>query len=137
VDREGVAVRVGEGERAPERAVEGGRHNRYASRGQPVVQGLRVAGVQPQRHAETRAVGCVEVYAGQRVTHGERDRRGAEHDRVGRADRGAAQAEPVLVEGGGAVQVTDLKRDEVGSGDGHDALLVYVKVLTSSYMSGY
>jgi hypothetical protein len=39
VDREGVAVRVGEGERAPERAVEGRCHDRYASRGQPVVQG--------------------------------------------------------------------------------------------------
>src|SRR5450759_1068263 len=51
VDGDDVTVRFGEGERSPERPVDGRGHNRHVSGDQLVVPRLSVVGMQPQRHA--------------------------------------------------------------------------------------
>lgn len=51
---------------------------------------------------------------------GEGDRGRREDDGVGRSGGGADEAEVVLVERLGGIEVADLERDEVGAGDGQD-----------------
>src|ERR1700733_2168553 len=109
-----VSVWVGEREGPPERPVKGLGHDRVTVRGERVVDLLGVRCVQPHRDAFSGLLDGVQIDSGQGIADGECDRLGVKDNCVRRPCGVADQTEVLLVESGGAFDVTDLKGDEVG-----------------------
>jgi glyoxylase I family protein len=128
VQRDLVAVGVGERERAAERAVDRRRDDGVSVGGEGVVDLLDPGGVQPDRGADAGLRGAGDVRTRDDVAERERDRRRLEDDGVRRAGLRADQAEVLLVERLGCGEVGRLEVDEVGAGDGHVVLLHGVSV---------
>src|SRR5258706_7049870 len=118
VDGHGVAVGVGEGERATERAVERLDHDSDAGQDQCIVQILRIVRLQPDGDAPPEMLDGVEVDG--RLPKGERDGLCGEDHRVVRAHRSTSEAEVLGVERCGSLQVANLESDEVGAEYSHD-----------------
>jgi DNA-binding MarR family transcriptional regulator len=131
VERDLVAVRVGEGERATEWAVDRSRDDRVAVGDESIVNGLDVGGVEPDRSADARLRDGCQIGAGNDVSQGERDWCRLEDDGVRRACLRADEAEVLLIERLRSVEVANLEGDEVGAGGGHgDAPCFRVSLLT-------
>jgi hypothetical protein len=91
-----------------------------------VVDGLDIGGVEPDRDTDARLGNGCEVGAGNDVAQCERDRLRLEDDGVRRSGRRADEAQVLLVERLGGVEVAHLEREEVGAGGGRGELLLIV-----------
>ena len=104
-----VSVWVGECEGPPEWPVEGLGHDRGPIVSECVMDLLGVGCMQPHRDAFPGLLDRVQIDSGQWIANGECDRLGVKDDSVRRARGVADQTEVLLVESGGAFEVTDLK----------------------------
>lgn len=104
-----VAVWVGKGEGATEWAVHRSRDNRVAFDGKSVVNGLDVGGVEPDRCTDAGLCDGGKISAGHDVPQREGDRCGLKHDGMWGTGLGADEAEVLLVERLGSVEVARLE----------------------------
>ncbi len=98
VERDLVAVRVGEGERQAEGALDRCGDDGVTAGDERVVDGLDVCGVEPDRGTDAWLNDGCEIGAGDDVAEGERDRLGLEDDGVRRPGRRTDETEVLLVE---------------------------------------
>jgi hypothetical protein len=84
-------------------------HDRVTVRGERVMDLLGVGCMQPHRDAFPGLLDGVQIDSGQWIADGERNRLGVKDNSVRRACGVADQTEVLLVESGGAFEVTDLK----------------------------
>jgi hypothetical protein len=114
VDRNRVAVRILEDERAPKGGVERVDEDRHAPTLQPVVERLSVIGVQRDRHAESARPG-VEIGTRQGITNRERNGVRPKRNYPRRRAGFALQSQLLFVEGCRPLEIANLKADEVGA----------------------
>src|SRR5580700_6154361 len=107
----GVAVGIGEGERATERAIERCDQDRDSGENHCIVQILRIVRLQPDGHTPPEVLDSLKI--DEWLSHGERDGLRCEYNCVVGTHLSAGEPKMLGVEGCGSLQVANLESDEV------------------------
>jgi hypothetical protein len=117
MDGNGVSIGVSKHERPAKWTIEGLGDDSNPGLNKPVVQSLRVIGLEPQSDAPAETLDRLQVNGG--LTNGKRNRSGGKDDRSWWALGCPLKAKLLRIEGSRHLQVADLKCDEVGSDGSH------------------